>query len=601
MNEAEAIEEMQPVNRELDLTVGQRLAIGFGALLLVIAIFGGSIAVWHSQSAAAQSEYTDHIAPLTQRADALERSTLYVGITMRSYLLAPEPQRLANYRSYADQSRQALEQLARAALPEGSPGMGEIDATTRAYLEETDRLVAKRRNGVLDPDDEAAVVVLRERSLHSVHRLIDLQLEATEQALARMSAARDKVTSGLVTLAGIGTILCLGIAWFTTQSIRRPTRALMSVAGSLERGDWRPALQLAPSHNEGPAPRSEMRALSRAIGSAAAALEHRERELREKNEKIQSQNEELRSQYEQIQSQNEELHAQNQEIQSQSEELQAQAEELQAQSEELHSQNEELTQQGSELRTQSDALVEANERKNHFLGVLAHELRNPLAPISNSIFILKRVEPGSEQAQRAQAVIERQTRHMIRLIDDLLDITRISQGKIRVQAEAMDVADAVRNCIEDQSSTLEQSGLQLALDMPAQPVRVRGDYTRICQVFGNLLSNAIKFTDKGGTVTVRLREDEKAREAVLEVQDTGIGLDPALLPQLFQPFSQGANAYTHTNGGLGLGLALVKALAELHGGSVAANSGGANKGSQFIVRLPLDASASGAGTKAATP
>jgi signal transduction histidine kinase len=310
-------------------------------------------------------------------------------------------------------------------------------------------------------------------------------------------------------------------------------------------------LHLAPDRRE-PPPRSEMRRLSRAIGAAAAALELRERDLRTKNLKIQSQNEEL-----------------------------------QAQSEELASQNEELVQQGNELRAQTDALAEANERKNHFLGVLAHELRNPLAPISNSINILKRVPPGSTHAQRAQAVIERQTRHMIRLIDDLLDITRISRGKIRVQSDEMDLINAVQNCIEDQSGTLEQSGLQLALDLPERPVRVRGDYTRLCQVFGNLLSNSIKFTSSGGTVKVSVRPDAQTKEALLIVEDTGIGLDPALLPQLFQPFSQGANAYTHTNSGLGLGLALVKALTELHGGSVAASSAGPNQGSQFTVRLPL--------------
>ncbi len=589
MNKVEAME-MEPVNRELDLTVGQRLAIGFGALLLVVAIFAVSVSIWHSQSAAAQRAYTDQIAPLTHRVDGLERSMLYVGITMRSYLLAPEPQRLANYRSHAEQSRRALDLLARAALPEGAPAIEEIDTTAREYLAETDRLVAKRRDAPLDPNDEAAVVMLRERSLDAVHRVIDLQEQQTEQALARMSAARDKVSRGLMALAVISAVFCIGIAWFTTQSIRRPTRALMRVAGAMERGDWRPALHLAPSHADSQPASSEMRRLSRAIGSAAAALEQREREreLRDKNEKIQSQNEELRAQYERIQSQNEELHAQNQEIQSQSEELQAQAEELQSQSEELHSQNEELTQQGSELRAQSDALTEANERKNHFLGVLAHELRNPLAPISNSIFVLKRVQSGSEQALRAQAVIERQTKHMIRLIDDLLDITRISQGKIRVQSQSLDIADAVRNCIEDQTSALEQGSLQLTLDLPARPVQVRGDYTRICQMFGNLLSNAIKFTNSGGTIAVSLREDANTKEAVLEVQDTGIGLDPALMPQLFRAFSQGANAYTHTNGGLGLGLALVKALAELHGGSVLARSDGADKGSQFVVRLPLD-------------
>jgi signal transduction histidine kinase len=581
--------EIGPVNRELDLSIGQRLSLGFGALLLVMLAFAIAVLVWHSQSVAAQRDYTDRIAPVLQRVDAVERGLLYVAAGMRSYVLVPEPQRLANYRSYVEQTRRALTLLANAsALPDGAPDIQQINASARAYLEETERLVAKRRSAQITAEEEAALFVLRERALTNIHTLVDLQSAHTDRSLNRMSAALDKASTGLVALTIGAALLSLALAWFTAQSIRRPAKALMRAAAAMERGDWKPALHLAPSEEELHSSRSEMRRLANAIGSAAAALEHREWDLREKNETIQSQNEELRTQYEQIQAQNEELQAQNQQIQAQSEELQAQAEELQSRGEELQAQNEELAQQGVELRAHSDALLEANERMNHFLGVLAHELRNPLAPISNSIFILKRVEPGSDQALRAQAVIERQTRHMIRLIDDLLDVTRISQGKIRVQNEPVDIADAVRNCLEDQSTTMEQGGLHLSLDLPARPMRVRGDYTRICQVFGNLLSNAIKFTNSGGTVSVSLREDDKNKEAVLEVQDTGLGLEPSLIPQLFRPFSQGTNDRSPTNSGLGLGLALVKALVEMHNGTVTAHSAGANKGSRFTVRLPLD-------------
>jgi signal transduction histidine kinase len=547
------VADMGRVHRELDLTLGQRLAIGFGTLLLVIAAFSVAVFVWHSQSVDAQRDYVERVVPLTQQTQALDRSILNAAVAMRSYVIQPEPQRLANYRSYAERARRALVQLSSAAAPsEGAVDVRDIANATRDYLVQLEKVVEQRQSGPVNPQDETAMVSLRERSSTEIYRLVDLQASRSTQALERMSAARDKVSRGLLLLAAIGTVLCLAIAWFTAQSIRRPTKALVRTAGALARGDWQPALHLAPANPRTPAPRNEMRLLSHAIGAASAALEQRERELRAKNGKIQSQNEEL-----------------------------------QAQSEELASQNEELVQQGKELRAQSDALAEANERKNHFLGVLAHELRNPLAPISNSINILKRVPPGTEHAQRAQAVIERQTRHMIRLIDDLLDVTRISQGKIRVQSDAVDLLDAVRNCIEDQTSMLEQSSLQLALDVPADPLRVRGDYTRICQMFGNLLSNAIKFTHAGGTVRVSVRADSGTNEAVLHVQDTGIGLDPALVPQLFQPFSQGANAYTRTNGGLGLGLALVKALAELHSGSVNAYSAGTNQGSQFTLRLPL--------------
>ena len=353
MNDSEAVA-FEPLHRELDLTVGQRLAIGFGTLLLVLFVFAIAVFVWHSQSAAAQRAYTDRIAPLAHKADALERSMLYVGIAMRSYLLVPEPGRLESYRNYVAQSQRALADLSGTSrLPEGAPDVEEIAATSRAYLDETNRLVTKRADGKLGPEDENNVVTLRERSLSSVHRLIDLQTVETERALDRMSTARDKMSTGLIALSLIAGLLSIGIAWFTAQSIRRPTRSLLRAAGAMERGDWKPALHLAPSEGELGTSRSEMRKLAHALGSAATAIEQRERELREKNRRIQSQNEELRAQNEQIQAQNEELRTQNEQIQSQNEELHAQNEEIQSQSEEIHAQSEELQLQSEELHSRT--------------------------------------------------------------------------------------------------------------------------------------------------------------------------------------------------------------------------------------------------------
>lgn len=294
----------------------------------------------------------------------------------------------------------------------------------------------------------------------------------------------------------------------------------------------------------------------------------------------------LRERNEQVQAQNEELQAQKEEIQSQSEELQAQAEELQAQSEEIRRQNEELRRRGEELQKQTQLLIEADEHKNHFLGVLAHELRNPMAPISNSLVILKRAPPGTETALRAQAVIERQTRHLIRLIDDLLDVTHISQGKIRLVRERIDLREVARGVVEDQRGALDEAGLTLETSLGDSPVWVRGDQTRLSQVLGNLISNSIKFTDRGGKVRVVLEARDQAQ---LVVADTGIGIAPEVVPQLFRPFSQvHGGPMTRSNDGLGLGLALVKALVELHGGTVHVHSEGPNKGTQFNILLPLD-------------
>lgn len=297
------------------------------------------------------------------------------------------------------------------------------------------------------------------------------------------------------------------------------------------------------------------------------------------HEEIQALLANLRDTHQQIQANNEELQAQNEEIQAQTEQLQLQQEELQAQ-------NEELEQQSHTLRMHVDLLARADEKKDEFLGILAHELRNPMAPITNSLFLLKHAAPGSEQAVRAQEVMERQTRHMIRLIDDLLDITRISEGKIHIQKVRVDLREIVRTCIEDYDVALTRGELNVKLDTLETPALVDGDHTRLCQIVGNLLSNAIKFTNPGGSITIALRLDLQMDQVVVEVEDTGLGIPESLQPQLFHPFTQGSTTLARSNGGLGLGLALVKALVELHQGSVTAASDGPGQGARFTVRLP---------------
>jgi CheY-like chemotaxis protein len=256
----------------------------------------------------------------------------------------------------------------------------------------------------------------------------------------------------------------------------------------------------------------------------------------------------------------------------------------------MQAQNEELIQQSEELRRHAAELAEVDERKNRFLGVLAHELRNPMAPITNSLVILKQSEPGSAGAQRAQTIIERQTRHLVRLIDDLLDVTRISEGKMHIRRERLDLIDVVRTCVEDLGAAFEQAEIALDLDLPNSSLMIAGDRTRLCQVIGNLLNNSLKFCSSKGHVKITLRVDHAHAAAVVMVTDDGIGMDADLLARIFQPFSQGASELARTNGGLGLGLALVRALVSLHEGTVEARSDGTGHGSQFTIRLPLDVS-----------
>jgi signal transduction histidine kinase/CheY-like chemotaxis protein len=239
------------------------------------------------------------------------------------------------------------------------------------------------------------------------------------------------------------------------------------------------------------------------------------------------------------------------------------------------------------IRTQQ-ALRDADRRKDEFLAVLSHELRNPLAPIRNSLFILDRAVPGSEQARRAQAIIDRQVGHLTHLIDDLLDVTRIARNKIRLQCESLDLTDLVRRTIEDHRSLFEKNEVHLDVTLPAERIAVNADRTRLAQVVGNLLQNAAKFTGKGGRAQVSLAVDETAGRAVIRVADTGVGISPELLARLFQPFAQADESMDRSKGGLGLGLALVKGLVALHGGEISVHSQGLGKGAEFIVRLPLD-------------
>ena len=231
-----------------------------------------------------------------------------------------------------------------------------------------------------------------------------------------------------------------------------------------------------------------------------------------------------------------------------------------------------------------EKLLEADRRKDEFLAMLAHELRNPLAPIRNAVEVMRRIGPEEPRLRETREMIDRQVAHMAHLVDDLLDVSRISRGKILLRTEPLDLTALVGATVEDHRSLLETHGLRLTLELPAEPVWVTGDATRLSQVVGNLLQNSSKFTNPGGRVEIRLAA---GRQAVLTVEDTGIGMGPEILARLFEPFSQADGSLDRSRGGLGLGLALVKGLVELHGGEVAAESPGAGRGARFTIRLPL--------------
>ena len=235
----------------------------------------------------------------------------------------------------------------------------------------------------------------------------------------------------------------------------------------------------------------------------------------------------------------------------------------------------------------AEALAEADRHKNHFLAVLSHELRNPLAPIANSLHILNRAVPGSEQSLRAQAVIGRQVGQLTRLVDDLLDLTRISHDKFRLQRQRLDFNKLVQSTLDDHGPQLEKSEVHVDFCPAPGPVFVDGDRNRLAQIVGNLLQNAAKFTGPGGHTRVSVSLDSEAKQAIVRVADTGVGMAQEMLARLFQPFVQADTTLDRSKGGLGLGLALVKGLVELHGGTISAHSPGLGQGAEFVVRLPL--------------
>jgi signal transduction histidine kinase/DNA-binding response OmpR family regulator len=242
----------------------------------------------------------------------------------------------------------------------------------------------------------------------------------------------------------------------------------------------------------------------------------------------------------------------------------------------------------AERRQAESRLEESSRRKDEFLAMLSHELRNPLAPIRNAVEVIRLVAPPEQKVRWAADVTDRQVRQLTRLVDELLDVARISQGKIVLQPQCLDLVTLVSQCVETYRASIEARRQSLTLSLPGTAVNVNGDSTRLVQVVNNLLTNAMKYTPDGGAIAIGVTRDSSAQGefALLEVRDDGIGIDADLLPHVFELFEQGKRALDRTQGGLGVGLTLVQRLVRLHEGDVQAVSAGPGQGSLFRVRLP---------------
>ena len=245
----------------------------------------------------------------------------------------------------------------------------------------------------------------------------------------------------------------------------------------------------------------------------------------------------------------------------------------------------ELTNAHAALHAQSERLRDSDRRKDEFLATLAHELRNPLAPIRNALQIIQIAGNNGPAVEQARAMMERQLGQMVRLIDDLLDVSRISRGKFELRKERIELAAAIKSAIDTAQPLIDAAGHQLTVSGSARPVYLDADPVRLAQVFSNLLNNAAKYMERGGKIWLTVTPADG--EVVVSVRDTGIGIPADALPGIFDMFSQVDHSLEKAQGGLGIGLMLVKQLLEMHGGRIEAKSEGSGKGSEFIAHLPV--------------
>ena len=240
----------------------------------------------------------------------------------------------------------------------------------------------------------------------------------------------------------------------------------------------------------------------------------------------------------------------------------------------------------TERRKAEEALQDVNQRKDEFLAMLAHELRNPLAPIRNAAQILRAHSTGKPELEWARTVIERQTRHLARLVDDLLDVSRMVRGKIVLKKSSVEMSELVQHAVDTSQPLIRSRNHQLHVNLPRGSLALEGDLTRLAQAVSNLLNNAAKYTDEGGQIWLDVWTD--GPDVVLRVRDTGPGIAPALLPHVFELFTQAERTLDRAQGGLGIGLTLVKLLVEMHGGTVAAGNVASGRGAEFTMRLPAN-------------
>jgi signal transduction histidine kinase/ActR/RegA family two-component response regulator len=513
--------------------------LAFFALLADMQRSNARAAIWaiHSKEVLAQTQ-------------VVLRNLLEMGTGMRGFILAADADLGAAYERAARQLPLDIAELKRrvSESPERAEQVQAIADTTEEFMAwhaETVRLsAAGQREQAIARAKSTNSSQVQEAIVQAVMTFIREEDRLDKERTATLERSRQRQQWLLVTGSIAAFLITLGLAFIFSRSIGGRLTTLAENAQRLVRGE-----QLHPPL-EG---KDEVAQLDLAVRGMAQEIAQSEQSLRKSAEEIRGLYEQARESELQVRRLNEELERR-------------------------------IEERTEELIRANRALLEADQRKDNFLAMLSHELRNPLAPIRNALQIMKMPGLSADAVDKTRAMMERQVKHLARLVDDLLDVSRSLRGKIELHKEYVDVATVFARAVEMAEPVLEAQGQELRVSLPERPIQVEGDLVRLAQVIHNLLVNAAKFTDRAGQIGLSAVPDEG--EVAIRVRDTGIGIDPKLQPHIFDLFVQADNSLARSRGGLGIGLTLVRRLVELHGGSVSVTSQGVGHGSEFVVRLP---------------
>jgi signal transduction histidine kinase/ActR/RegA family two-component response regulator len=522
-------------------------------LLFQLAFFA-LLADMHRSNAEAV-RWSIHSKDVLRQTQVVLRNLLELGTGMRGYILSADPDLLAAYQRAAKQLPQDIAELERGVEdnPDQAEQVREIAAATEEFMAwhaETLRLAGEGKR------EEAIARVKNARSVELYNALVRTMTAfvRTEDALDKertqaLEQSRARQQWLLWAGAGATLLITLALAFVFSRSIAGRLAALTDNVRRLARGE-----ALAPPADGN----DEVAELDRAFRSMAHEVEQSAATLQRSAEAT-------RVLYEQARRSAEEIRRLNEGLEKR------------------------IAERTAELAQANEALRQADRSKDDFLAMLAHELRNPLAPVRNALQLLKMQGLTPRMAGEARAMMERQVEHMVRLVDDLLDVSRILRGKIELRKERVELAAVIARAVETSQPAIDARGHQLTVSLPPRPVYLEADLVRMAQVISNLLENAAKFSEQAGPIV--LAGEREGGEVVIRVRDAGVGIAPELLPRVFDLFTQGDRSLARSQGGLGIGLTLVRRLVQMHGGSVTATSPGVGQGSEFVVRLPALAEA----------